>query len=675
MLACSFDPLGGVRPVVDGEALDGDELALVVGSHLSLCLEPAHDWSRSVSDTHLRSSDPSVAAAEPGPCPAVIQAGATPGRSRLDLVEGEHVRWSLPIRVEQPDVIGLTPLGPKLLRSELPPPDPRPGILAGGAALFLATPSAGGTPLRGGEWVQGVEGDGAHTVGWSASANTLFHDGVALWVDADTEPGPRTVPVSVGGQRMELPFIVRAPEEVASFEVQGPIARSVLFIPYGFLLAQGRTATGEIVHGLPVQWRFRDDWKPRTGVAFRFTRHDDYPGTVRARWGDFEAAVDVAGTGGTVVDPPTQACASAPGRAGGVLALLATLLLVARLRRREHAVPLVLATTTLATLAPTVARADGAAPTPGAVRTKLRGPKGLDRFEPSAAVVVGDQLCVGSDKPLKWGGTRASVWSCYALVELDGGKDKPDAGGVIPGAGKLEGATALADGSTAWWDAREQRLWTCQGPTCQVGAAPDLGVAAALAAGRVCKVKVEGVATAPTTTSDGGLWLGVRGFELEHHGGCDHSRFDPHGAILDARGRLLWEGGGLPLDPDHDGHGFGISGMDTDASGQRLWLTWSYEGEGHGVDSVAGRLAWLPLQGGRLLPNAPLHICVDDTGAPRALQGKPEALVVRADGFLVAYDNDDERKRADAFDLRQDEDYVERLPLDWCAQDRVTTTP
>ncbi|RME27370.1 MAG: hypothetical protein D6798_04745 [Deltaproteobacteria bacterium] len=364
---------------------------------------------------------------------------------------------------------------------------------------------------------------------------------------------------------------------------------------------------------------------------------------------------------------------------GAELALLGSLLLSGRRRRRSRSptvfvratTAFVGVTTALAALSPGIARADGVDATPGAIRTKLRGPKGLERFEPSAAVGVDDQLCVGSDKALKWGERRASTWSCYPLDALDGGRVRPSSGGVIAGAGKIEGATPLPGGATAWWDARGARWWTCRGLSCQGGDPVDLAAASALADGTVCRVDVEAIATTrPASGSGSQPWLGLRGFDLPVDGSCDHPRFQAHGAVLDPDGRVRWDGGGLPLDPDHLDHRFGISGMDAVPDGSRLWLTWSYEGPGDDAGSVAGRLAWLPLVAGRLPPDAALHVCVDDTGRPRALHGKPEALVVRPDGFLVVYDNDDDRKHPDAYDLRPDEDYVERLPAHWCARER-----
>ena len=337
LISCGLGIRDGVTINVDGREPPGETLRVVVGGGLSLCLEPAHAWSRGLEAARLESADPSVLSAESGTCPSFLQAGASPGHTTLHVLEPAGIRQSIPVEVLLPDQVLLSPVGPKLLRSELPPAEPSPSLLSGGAALFLARPMYKGDELYGQGWATGRNAAWVHSTASPATLDTLSRDTVALWVDAGTPAGPRAAPLSVGGKQIDLPLRIHAPEEIATLSLTGPLWRNMIFVTYGFVLAEGRTASGELVHGLPVEWAFDEGWERRTGEVFRYTSQPGAHLTLQARWRGLGAKVEVEGRGGTVIDPPRQTCSA--GREGGGWPIAGLLAAVIGIRRRRRRLP------------------------------------------------------------------------------------------------------------------------------------------------------------------------------------------------------------------------------------------------------------------------------------------------------------------------------------------------
>jgi hypothetical protein len=302
-----------------------------MGGKVSLCLTPAREWSRSLEGATFTSDTPVVLAADGGTCPAALY-GVSPGVTRLVLRDPDGAeRRVFTVNVVRPDAVVIAPVGPRLLRNELPDSVTRPNLLVGSASLFVARAIASGAEPYGVGWLGGASGGGISTSGRSGDVDTLGRDLVSIWLDESVTPGAHAAAVVVAGRSLPLPVHVVPPEAIRSFSLEGPLFRSVVLFSYGFVLAEGRLADGQPVYGLPVEWAFRDGWAPNTGQVFRYTHVAGEAHPLRARWGGFEATLDVEGTGGTVIDPPRQACS-----AGAPMTLLGALVgaMLALLRRR-----------------------------------------------------------------------------------------------------------------------------------------------------------------------------------------------------------------------------------------------------------------------------------------------------------------------------------------------------
>jgi len=103
----------------------------------------------------------------------------------------------------------------------------------------------------------------------------------------------------------------------------------------------------------------------------------------------------------------------------------------------------------------------------------------------------------------------------------------------------------------------------------------------------------------------------------------------------------------------HEGRAYGLSGMVVEA--EEIWMTWSYEDEGHSQESVAGLLML-----SRMDPKGGAW------GKPQlceALEGKPEGIALWRDQLIIVFDQDRDRKGGpEGFPLRPDQDFALTRP-------------
>jgi hypothetical protein len=319
----------------------------------------------------------------------------------------------------------------------------------------------------------------------------------------------------------------------------------------------------------------------------------------------------------------------------------------------------------------------------------LEAPKNIDRWEPSAAVVIRDRLWVANDKPVKADDRTWSVLAAYDLTTLkpwdqlraackknkDRQKGKCDGNkpidvAFISGGNKIE-AGGLLKGNGVWWDTIGNKNVVCLGHKQEPCAFnrlsrpsdKDLRKLVQTKAGVPLKeieyVSVEGLAMKGNQN-----WVGVRKYKKKS------SKEEVYWtAIVDHKGAVVWGGGKLAL----DGNLFAVSDLFADSNG--LWVTLSYEKLGENNDKrkdVDGRLAWVKLTDDGSLHS--MRLCMDQNhgSKPLVLAGKPEGIAVFGKKLVIVYDSDQDRKEGKpkegkGFPIRNNQDYLELIQKPNCA--------
>jgi hypothetical protein len=319
----------------------------------------------------------------------------------------------------------------------------------------------------------------------------------------------------------------------------------------------------------------------------------------------------------------------------------------------------------------------------------LEAPKNIDRWEPSAAVVIGDRLWVANDKPVKAGDRTWGVLAAYDLTaiktwkqlraackknkDLKEGKcdgNKPVDVAFIAGGNKIE-AGALLKGDGVWWDTIGNKNVVCLGHKQELCAFDRLSRPSDKDLRKLVEAKagvnpkdLEYVTVEALAVIGNQNWVGVRKYKKK-----SSEKEVYWTAIVDHKGALAWGGGKLAL----DGKLFAVSDLFADSDG--LWVTLSYEKLGKDNDKredVDGRLAWVELtDDGSLLS---MRLCMDPNNAsqPLVLAGKPEGIAVFGEKLAVVYDSDKDRKEGNpkdgnGFPIRSNQDYLELIQKPNCS--------
>ena len=274
-------------------------------------------------------------------------------------------------------------------------------------------------------------------------------------------------------------------------------------------------------------------------------------------------------------------------------------------------------------------------------KVRLLAPEGADRWEPSGAAVIGDQLWIANDR----GGYLAK----YPLPLPESGTVSPTKAFAlsppIKNRIKWEGLEAQADGSLLILEAISRSIWRCASPEtgCPTLEPVDLST---------IQDKIDALPPAPFKyvmlesvflKSDAEVMVGTRGY-MPKRGPAE-----PLAAFFSQSGEgpLFKHPKGLR----EGGRRYGMSGATADAKG--LWTTWSSERE----DSVRSRdlfglIAHSTAKGSSW--SAP-QIC-------HRFQAKPEGIARWRDQLIVVFDEDLDRKGgmipSDRFPLAANEDYV-----------------
>jgi hypothetical protein len=319
----------------------------------------------------------------------------------------------------------------------------------------------------------------------------------------------------------------------------------------------------------------------------------------------------------------------------------------------------------------------------------LEAPKNIDRWEPSAAVVIGDRLWVANDKPFKDDDGTRGVLAAYDLTtlktwnqlraeckknkDLQQGKcdgNKPVKVAYISGGKKIE-AGGLREGNGVWWDTIGNKNFVCLGPKqeqCSLNkpsrpSDEDLRKLVQTKAGvppeDLMYVTVEALAVMGNQN-----WVGVRKYKIKSSDQVVYWT-----AIVDHKGDLVWGGGKLAL----DGKLFAVSDLFAESGG--LWVTLSHEKLGKDNtkrEDVDGRLAWVKLTDDGSMHSMRLCMEQNQAGKPLVLAGKPEGIAVFGEKLVVVYDNDKDRKEGkpkagNGFPIRTNQDYLELIQKPNCS--------
>ena len=324
------------------------------------------------------------------------------------------------------------------------------------------------------------------------------------------------------------------------------------------------------------------------------------------------------------------------------------------------------------------------------IKTRISGPKGVKRWEPSGVVSEGKHLWVVSDRegwlaryqlPLSQGVNHPT--SAYQLQpEL---KHRVKWEGLAWERDQDQEITALL-----LLEAISRSVWRCpkpdlgcpeltQEPLGHINSRIDQSIPSPFK-----YVMFEALAHRAEPI------IGVRGYQ-------DRSRgLIPWSVLASSRGQMLMDArASFALDQKH----YGMSGATYDAKRRGYWITWSYEDEaGSTQDAVGGILSFAPL-------HAQPQSALGSTPALRLSMGthhvsspghdafeicarfnlKPEGVTLNAAGDLfIVFDEDLDRKQGDAtpqgqterlqrrFALNDNEDFIWRLPNDHIAQACVT---
>jgi hypothetical protein len=278
-----------------------------------------------------------------------------------------------------------------------------------------------------------------------------------------------------------------------------------------------------------------------------------------------------------------------------------------------------------------------ASPVPGFV---LEAPAGVDRWEPSGAATLGDELWVAND--------RDGWIAAYGLPLRPGVNHPRKAWQLRTGLArtKWEEVAPAPKGGLLLWEAIGRNLWACADPG---AGCPDLvpvdsePFRAALDAAlphAVEYVTVEGFACQGER-----LLFGTRGLVQKGRG---DDAFECWPRVFSTSGEAALDGAPWIV----DGKPYGISAMALD--GDTLWMTWSFEAPlddtRNGVSGILARAAIGP-DG---LPRQPAFC--------RLFEGKPEGLAVAGDQLVVVFDNDLRRKNPKSpghFPVAGNQDFAE----------------
>lgn len=295
----------------------------------------------------------------------------------------------------------------------------------------------------------------------------------------------------------------------------------------------------------------------------------------------------------------------------------------------------------------------------------LHARKGVKRWEPSGAAVIGETLWVISDRGARLARYTLPLHKGKNKV-LDAWKLKPDLDHRI----KWEGLEADTQGRLWLLEAISRSVWLCDQPKlgCPKLQRVDLGMMNQKMDPIVPRDFKYIMFEAIAIDAQGPL-VGVRGFNDKQNGLTPWSLLvRPTSNLLMSQSQgLLWQG-----------KSYGLSGAHFDSIAQGFWITWSYEDESKNTkNSVAGLLSFLPqsknvntsqsslkhtqqttpsLQAN--LPNFPedLKLCMQ-------FPLKPEGVTRWKDQIIIVFDEDKDRKggkthQGEQFALKRSQDYA-----------------
>ncbi len=269
---------------------------------------------------------------------------------------------------------------------------------------------------------------------------------------------------------------------------------------------------------------------------------------------------------------------------------------------------------------------------------------GIERFEPSGALIKDNQLYVPTDRggmimvynlPLQIG-SNAPVQTHYTPEELD----------VKNSHVKFEALTEGPNGEIYALETYRKHVWSIT----PLNEMPVEGEHIALLNQSILNQKSDAEVVylgLEAMAFDGKrLWVGTRHFVDTN---SENSGYEPYAALTDGK-QTFWNGKVLTV----EGRDYTLSDMVFHEG--YLWQTWSSELEGDFVSDVSGLIARSKL---------------DEQGNPGEPEichlipiGKPEGLTFYNDSILVVFDNDKSRKGGEEgkFALPFNEDYVTFLP-------------
>ena len=278
----------------------------------------------------------------------------------------------------------------------------------------------------------------------------------------------------------------------------------------------------------------------------------------------------------------------------------------------------------------------------------VQAPTGIERWEPSGAVVIDEKLWVANDR---------EGWIAAYPLPLDDGLNIPlVAHQLRPPLERVkwEGAAPGPDGSLLLLEAISRTVWRCDNPQigCKTLTRVDTGAVNSTVNASIPVptqyVTFEGLA------SDGDhIWIGTRGLVPQ---GKETYELRAWSLVLDRTGGHAYNGAPWMI----DGKPYALSDIAVD--GDVMYMTWSYEFE---LDfkrtGVSGLLARATLDPQTRLPGVP-ELC-------QMFVGKPEGLADWGRNLVVVFDNDRARKNPtnpETFDLNDNQDYARVVPKSAC---------
>jgi hypothetical protein len=295
----------------------------------------------------------------------------------------------------------------------------------------------------------------------------------------------------------------------------------------------------------------------------------------------------------------------------------------------------------------------------------LHAMKGIKRWEPSGAAVIGETLWIISDRGARLARYTLPLQKGKNKV-LDAWKLKPDLDHRI----KWEGLEADTQGRLWLLEAISRSVWLCDQPRlgCPKLKRVDLGMMNQKMDPIVPKDFKYIMFEAIAIDAQGPL-VGVRGFNDKQKGLTPWSLLvRPNSNLLMSQSQgLLWQG-----------KSYGLSGAHFDHTAKGFWITWSYEDESKNTkNSVAGLLSFLPLSKKVSLPQsssknnqkitpslqANLPNFPEDLKLCMQFPLKPEGVTRWKDQIIIVFDEDKDRKggknhQGDQFALKRSQDYA-----------------